>query len=301
MSNIKDHAKADQHTHAMTLFKKQRAQRAGINRVNEAPIVSALHRLSDNEKARLEKKFDIAYFVATEKLPFTKYAGICSLESRHGLDLGRSYMNEVAGKTFCHYIAEIRRNELKTLLSKVKFFSILMDGSTDKGNIDDELFLIIWCDINGTDDKVHSRMSFHSVARPHAVTSMGLFNCLQEALLPLEIQGINASECTKLIGVGTHGASANVAAGGLKGLIEEELPWVYWMWCLAHRLELAVHDALKGTAFDVIDEMLLRLYYVYEKSAESLTISSLIYRNLFNLIVLALDLYVLVAHDGVSS
>ena len=38
------------------------------------------------------------------------------------------------------------------------------------------------------------------------------------------------------------------------------------MWCIAHRLELAVKDALKGTALDVIDEFLLRLYYLYEKS-----------------------------------
>ena len=73
-------------------------------------------------------------------------------------------------------------------------------------------------------------------------------------------------ERTKLVGVGTDGASANVAAGGLKGLVEEELPWVYWMWCLAHRLELAVHDALKDTAFSLADDMLLRLYYLYEKS-----------------------------------
>lgn len=39
------------------------------------------------------------------------------------------------------------------------------------------------------------------------------------------------------------------------------------MWCLARRLELAVKDALKGTtAFDLIDEFLLRLYYLYVKS-----------------------------------
>lgn len=70
-----------------------------------------------------------------------------------------------------------------------------------------------------------------------------------------EIQGINASECTKLIGVCTDGASTNVAAGGLKGLTEKELPW---MWCLAHRLELAVHDALKDTEFSLIDDMIVQ-------------------------------------------
>ena len=38
------------------------------------------------------------------------------------------------------------------------------------------------------------------------------------------------------------------------------------MWCLAHQMELAIKDALTGTAFDVLDKMLLRLYYLYEKS-----------------------------------
>jgi hypothetical protein len=64
-----------------------------------------------------------------------------------------------------------------------------------------------------------------------------------------------------LVGIGTDGASANIAAAGLKGLVEKEIPWVYWSWCLDHRVELAVKDALKGTSFDLIDEMLLRLYY----------------------------------------
>ena len=38
------------------------------------------------------------------------------------------------------------------------------------------------------------------------------------------------------------------------------------MWCLAHQLELSIKDALTSTSFDVIDDMLLKLYYLYEKS-----------------------------------
>lgn len=38
------------------------------------------------------------------------------------------------------------------------------------------------------------------------------------------------------------------------------------MWCVAHRLELAVKDALKSTFFSTIDDMLLRIYYVYSKA-----------------------------------
>ena len=69
-----------------------------------------------------------------------------------------------------------------------------------------------------------------------------------------------------LVGIGTDGASVNIAAAGLKGMVEEELQWIFWMWCLAHRQELALKDALKGTVFDLVDDMLTRLYYVYEKS-----------------------------------
>ena len=38
------------------------------------------------------------------------------------------------------------------------------------------------------------------------------------------------------------------------------------MWCLAHWLELAVEDALKGTTFDTVDNMLLKVYYIYKKA-----------------------------------
>lgn len=38
------------------------------------------------------------------------------------------------------------------------------------------------------------------------------------------------------------------------------------MWCLVHRVELAIKDALSNTSFNLINEMLLRLYYINEKS-----------------------------------
>ena len=37
---------------------------------------------------------------------------------------------------------------------------------------------------------------------------------------------------------------------------------------MAHRLELAIKDALKETSFYLVDEMLLRLYYTYDKSPQ---------------------------------
>lgn len=60
-----------------------------------------------------------------------------------GVEVGNSYTNETAGKEMIHCIAESRRQELMKRLGDASFFSLLLDGSTDKGNIDNELILIV--------------------------------------------------------------------------------------------------------------------------------------------------------------
>ena len=137
-----------------------------------------------------------------------------------------------------------------------------MEDFTDTGNIDDEMFLVLWCEMFLVlwCEMVHTNMSYFAVGRPKKV------DCLESSLGRLGIQAVDAEQCKMLIGIGTDGVSAHVAADGLKGLVEKQVSWIYWSWCLTHRLELSVKDALKGTFFDLIDDMLLRLYYIYEKS-----------------------------------
>ena len=84
-SNVCDHAHNDQHMHAMSLLKKQRAEASGLGLASYAPIAKAFNTLPEDKRDRLKVKFDIAYFIATEKLAFTKYPKICDLEARHGV------------------------------------------------------------------------------------------------------------------------------------------------------------------------------------------------------------------------
>ena len=81
---------------------------------------------------------------------------MCELEARHGVAIGSAYTNKIAGKTFTHYMAESQRKQLLERLQQAKFFSQLMDGSTDKGNIEDEVFMAVWCDVHVTssDEKI---------------------------------------------------------------------------------------------------------------------------------------------------
>jgi len=64
----------------------------------------------------------------------------------------------------------------------IKFFSILMDESTDVGKIDDRLFLIQCCNISGTGEKIDSGIEYFTVVIPKSGYAKGLFICLHSAL-----------------------------------------------------------------------------------------------------------------------
>ena len=250
----------------MNLERKRLAQSLDESPASYAPIARVLTTISPEEMDRLKVKFDIAYFIAKENIAFTKYGKLCELEARHSVKIGTSYLTNNAAKDFIHFIAESMKNGVVAEVTKAKFFSIFLDGSTYKGNVDNELMMVCWCDTNGEDEKLHTRIGFLAIDRPTTTNAEGLYKSLMHGLQQLGIKEINKEECCRLIGIATDGALVNIASGGLKGLVEKQVPWVYWMWCMAHRLELAIKDALKGTSFDLVDEMLLRLYFIYDKS-----------------------------------
>ena len=58
---------------------------------------------------------------------------------------------------------------------------------------------------------------------------------------------------------------------GLGKLIRDEAPWVEIVHCFHNRLELAIKDAFTTTSFyHNIDEMLTKLYCLYQKSPKHL-------------------------------
>ena len=258
VSTVKDHAATDMHARAMLLLKKQQSS----NVVEYAPIARCFAHASIDEATRekIKKKVDIAYMIAKEKMAFTKMKPICELQERHGVNLGNGYKTDRACASFIEFIAREQQEILLTKLSGSKFFSFLADASTDAGNIEVELFLILYFDAFASDCKVHVRSKFFASRHLGSGTGEGLFESLKTAV---EYVGVDDWK-TKLIGFGCDGASANMAEGG--GLLQANFPWIFVFWCLAHRLELSIKDALKSTFFSTIDNLLLRMYYIYEKS-----------------------------------
>ena len=191
-----------------------------------------------------------------EKLAFTKMAPICEHEERHSVDLGAGYKNDRACATLTEFIGRDLQVALLSELSKCKFFSVRADATTDAGNVEVELYLALRFDPLSSDGKVHVRSTFLSTRYLKSGTGEGLYESFNRAMQHMEIDDWNA----RTIGFGCDGASANIAEGGLKGILTREV------FMFANRLELSVQDALKSTFFGTTDDVLLRLYYIYNKS-----------------------------------
>ncbi len=71
----------------MILFKKSQ----GSQVTEYSPIAKAL---DAGAKQILKRKFEIAYLICKEDLPFVKMAPICELEERHSVNLGSGYKND---------------------------------------------------------------------------------------------------------------------------------------------------------------------------------------------------------------
>ena len=151
---------------------------------------------------------------------------------------------------------------LAASLSRGRFFGLQADGSTDAGNIEDKVFLAVYCDPRAADGRVHVRSKFFPVRCPARANAEGLFVCLKAGL---DYVGVSDRE-KKLIGFGCDGESVNMGARGLRGFLQAPMPSIVVFCCFANRLELALKDALSKTYFTTVDELLLRIYYIYENS-----------------------------------
>ena len=133
-----------------------------------------------------------------------------------------------------------------------------MDGSTDAGNTEVELVLVLYCTKDDVAREIRSCTRYLAVVSPTHSNAGGLIDCLGQALRRLGLEDIRNREQVLgrsgpvLVGGGTDGASG--VHNGMKGQLQSALPW---LWCYPQCLELACKDALKSPLFANINEMLL--------------------------------------------
>jgi len=146
-----------------------------------------------------------------------------------------AYRTPDSAKAFTSFIAESFHQGFLDKLSSSegpKFFSFLIDDTTDPGNQEDQLIVLVYCDKNEvTINEITTCTRYFSVHTPARADASGILNCIKDALKQVGIEDLLDSECVLvenfpgLVGGGTDGAAVNVAGtGGLKGQLTEALP-----------------------------------------------------------------------------
>ena len=220
-SNITDHANSEPHKAAMMYFRKDQARSRNEPVTTYSPIARSLLSSASMDPAvreRVQKKFDISFVLAKEHIPFTKYPALHELEEKHGVVLGLTYKNRDSARNFVHYIAESQRRQLQVSLASCHFYSVLMDGSADKGRVENELFVILFCKRDDTQQQISTCARYFCVLEPAKADADGLIECLSRALKSLGVEHLleresvlSVRELPVLVGCGTDGASVNVS------------------------------------------------------------------------------------------
>ena len=153
----------------LTRLRNEQVRQSGSSVVLSSRIGQSLLNLDETTRQRMRKKFGVCYMMAKESVPFVKYPVIVELESWHGVNLGPAYRTPDSAKAFTSYIAESPHQEFLDKLSSStgpKFFSFLIDGTTDAGNHEDELVVLVYCDKNEVTSEITTCIRYFSVHTP---------------------------------------------------------------------------------------------------------------------------------------
>ena len=156
----------------------------------------------------------------------------------------------------------IFKTDLQDKLKRANFISILCDGSTDSAIIEKKCIYVLHVD----PDTFSSTLSLLSLKSPMSQDAEGILQAIKSAL---EEKGLDELR-QKLVFLCTDGASVNSGLkSGLIKQIKDEIPWVAFMWCLSHRLELALKDVLSNW-MNQINKCLTNLFHLYKNSSKKL-------------------------------
>ena len=114
---------------------------------SSSSTVQGLNRMGDNEWESVTKLNHIAFHVATKGLPFKYFKDKIELQKLHVKLQAGAYENESACRNFILNISNFLFDKLvRKKLSRVNFFAILCDKSTDQSITEQEAAYVAYAD-----------------------------------------------------------------------------------------------------------------------------------------------------------
>ncbi len=262
IESLKKHGKSQTHTSCVeTLNARQKPQ--------DTPLVKSLNKGMSVSDARLEKKILTAFTVVANERPFDDYETFCSLQNINGADLGETYTTRSACTEFLRHISNAITAETAVKLKESHFISVMADGGTDFGVLEEVLVYVRYLDW----ELGKPVSEYLAIQEPKSGSGSDVLDAISTCVA--KTSGMEDSEWKeKLTGFGSDGCSVMTGSkNGVWGLLQQDPSTNNFkkFWCGAHKVELAVVKSLEHyDEFVKLRETLQSLYKEYHYSPKAL-------------------------------
>ncbi|CAH1778497.1 unnamed protein product [Owenia fusiformis] len=115
-----------------------------IDKPEDAPAIKCLKQLNKATEKQVANLMCNVYALIKNKKSFRDYTctWLCELDCTKRLDICNSYINHQYAHEFAKFIAAAQREQARTGLVNVKCVSVLCDGTTDSGTVEQEIVYI---------------------------------------------------------------------------------------------------------------------------------------------------------------
>ena len=179
---VKKNATPEMHKRAADLaLRKELDRKEYVENIRWNTIIGkSITRMHKKARKAMKNRFSIAYYLAKNEKTFSDFPELLDLQELNGLDVQKGYETDRAAAVFVDFIAESMKLPLKECLMKVKYYSVLQDGSTDTSVNEQELIYVLFL------YKGRPILKFLSIENPPVADAQHLVECVKKLSIVLE-------------------------------------------------------------------------------------------------------------------
>ncbi|KAF3859041.1 hypothetical protein F7725_021440 [Dissostichus mawsoni] len=219
-----------------------------------APILRGLSKMQDELRAGMINLLHVSYFVVKSERPFTDFPVLVDLNRRTGAKMPLCYHHDKACARFLVDIYQFIYDPILAELKSARFFSVMIDGETDKATLEQEIVYVRYLDSAKRPKNV-----FFSIEHVKRANAKGLYALIMGAFA----QGRVDDWKKRLVGFGADGTAVNFGKdNGVQALLKRDIAYLIALHCVAHRAERGLVDSLKE--LDMLKALHQNLKWLYK-------------------------------------
>jgi hypothetical protein len=201
-------------------------------------IFSGKPKLSDSEMMiKYRNVFRNIYFIARNDLPLNLIEGLHAHVASLNVPLPANHLSRRSGCEIIDVIGEYFRGHVISQLKKAKYFSIMLDETTDNSTTKQLIIYVryVFEDIAQT--------KFLTIISLKDFTALGIYAAVGNFFKPHNL-------FYKILFICTDGAPVMRSTGeGLAGLIIKDNPYAKSFHCIAHRFSLGINSSVNSSKY----------------------------------------------------